>query len=539
VRQILLNVVGNAIKFTDRGEVVLRVERERSAAEGDTVTLRFVVRDTGIGVPPDKQSAIFRAFEQADMSTTREYGGTGLGLTISTQLASLMGGTISVRSKPGRGSTFTVIVRFGRRADMPSGHVARARTELNGLRVLVVDDDAANRGIMHTWLRRWGMDVTGVADGTAAMDSMWQGVAAKRPYGMVLLDARIPDGYGFGLVARLREREELSGTRILLLKSGDSLGDRERVRDVRVDGELRKPVQEDVLIEMIYTVLTHPSGEETSPGRSTRLTAAPSVMAPALAPLSVLVAEDNEFNARLMEKLLIKRGHAVRLASDGREALKLLDASRFDMLLLDVHMPHLDGFKVIKAIRERERATGEHLPVIALTARSRKQDEELCLAAGMDGYLAKPIRTEDLWASIGRVAPTLRRHEPPPPTLLAPHVLLAACGADNQILRDICEGFLANGPVQLTALRDALLEHDTRRLREAAHKLSGMVSAFSTVAAALVSELEDLAEQGQLADTGTLVDRIDSSVHEIMTVLAGGVTVEQLHHDAGAPFPSA
>jgi CheY-like chemotaxis protein len=330
-----------------------------------------------------------------------------------------MGGGISVQSKPGAGSTFTVTARFGYRGDTPDAHVSCTGTELYGRRVLGADDSEASRDIMQ--------------------------VGHMRP---------------------------------------------------------------------------------------TPLPAPGMAAAPPVAQLRVLVAEDNEFNARLMEKLLTKRGYSVRLAGDGREALKLADASQFDLMLLDVHMPYMDGFQVIRAIRERERVTGEHLPVIALTARSRQQDEELCLAAGMDGFLAKPIRTEDLWAAIDRTTSVFRRHGLSA-SLLDPIVLLAGCGADDNILRGVCGGFLAIAPDQLTAVRDALQERDAGRLRQAAHKLSGMVSAFSTVVGRSTSALEDLAAQDRLEDAATLLDHIDLCVHEIMRVLAGGVTVQQLRRDAG------
>jgi CheY-like chemotaxis protein len=254
-------------------------------------------------------------------------------------------------------------------------------------------------------------------------------------------------------------------------------------------------------------------------------------------PLRILVAEDNEFNAQLLEQLLVRRGHRVRLANNGREALSLAEEGAFDLLLLDVHMPELDGFQVARAVREREQTTGGHLPVIALTARSRKEDRERCLAAGMDDFLAKPIQAADLWVAMDRVVgtppPAARRianpscSDRPGPGLLDPGVLLAACGGDAVILEKICQAFRARLPDHLTAVQDALRDRDTVRLREAAHKLLGMVAAFSTVAGGVASDLEDHAAQGQLEEARPLVERLETMAQELLQ-LAGGLSLETL-----------
>jgi CheY-like chemotaxis protein/HPt (histidine-containing phosphotransfer) domain-containing protein len=258
--------------------------------------------------------------------------------------------------------------------------------------------------------------------------------------------------------------------------------------------------------------------------------------------LSILVAEDNEFNAQLLEQLLGRRGHRVRLAGNGRAALRLAGEEAFDLLLLDVHMPELDGFQVVGAIRERERAAGGHLPIIALTARSRKEDRERCLAAGMDDFLSKPIQAADLWAAIDRV---LRRAEgktqgpvpssllPPPSSVLDPPVLLAACGGDAVILEKICQTFRDRLPDHLGAVRDALRERDAARLREAAHKLAGMVSAFSTAAGGVASELEDQAEQGRLDEARALLGQLEGMSEELLR-LTGGLSLETLREQTGA-----
>jgi CheY-like chemotaxis protein len=507
------------------------------------------VRDTGIGIPRDKQERIFRAFEQEDTSTTRRYGGTGLGLTIASRLVALMGGQITVDSEPGRGSTFAFTARFGQQSHPPPPVVAWSGDQattggnqattggppalLHNLQVLVVDDNATNRRILEECLRGWRMKPEAVADAVAALDALRHAAAGGRPYALVLLDARMPDADGLALAAQIRERSELSATRIILLTSGDRPGDLARLRELRVNAHLLKPVQQDELLRTIYQVMSRGNGNAppaASPTRGGEQTQPPT---PAVRPLRVLVAEDNEFNAQLLEQLLLRRGHRVRLAGNGREALALAEEGAFDLLLLDLHMPELDGFQVVGAVRARERTTGDHLPVIALTARSRKEDRERCLAAGMDDFLAKPILAADLWAAVERVVgvrPPARR---PGPGLLDPRVLLAACGDDPAILEKICQAFRARLPDHLAAVQGALRERDAPRLREAAHKLSGMVATFSTIAAGVAWDLEDHAAGGQLDEAPPLVGRLEMMTQELMR-LAGGLSLDTLRRQADA-----
>ena len=532
LRQVLLNLVGNAVKFTDEGEIEVRVEVAGDLPSGE-VGLRFTVRDTGIGIPPGKRESIFRAFEQEDTSTTRKYGGTGLGLTIAARLAALMGGQITVASEPGRGSTFAFTARFGVQPHPPEHPAHRPPVLLRDLPVLVVDDNATNRRILAEWLRGWQMKPAAVGDGMAAMDALWHGAASGRPYPLVLLDARMPDTDGLALAAKIRERAELSAARIILLTSGDLPGDWARFRELRVNAHLLKPVQQDELLETIYQVMSRGTG--TAPpatGPAGEREQAPAA-AQAAAPLRVLVAEDNEFNAQLLEQLLGRRGHRVRVAANGREALSLAGEGGFDLLLLDVHMPELDGFQVIRAIRERERTTGGHLPVIALTARSRKEDRERCLAAGMDDFLAKPIQVAYLWAAMDRAVGARRPTDRPGPGLLAPQVLLAACGGDAAVLDRICRAFQVRLPGHLKEVRDALRDGDASRLREAAHKLSGMVATFSTTAGSVASDLEDQAAQGRLEEARPLVTRLETMAEEL-TRLVGGLTLDVLRDRGGA-----
>jgi CheY-like chemotaxis protein len=523
--------------------------------------LHFEVRDTGIGIPPDKQERIFRAFEQEDSSTTRKYGGTGLGLTIASRLVALMGGKISVDSEPRRGSTFTFTVQFGRQS--PMGMVEPATSAaipepplLHDLRVLIVDDNATNRHILKEWLRSWQMEPRGAADGPAALDALWHAVRLGQPYPLVLLDTHMPDMDGPTLAARIRSIPELAATRIILLTSGNHPNGLSRIHELRVDARLPKPLQKEELHETICRVMapaddkrTRWQGDQvTGSDASASVTLSPGhpVTLSSSRPLNILVAEDNELNVQLLELLLVRRGHRVRLASNGAEALTLADEGGFDLLLLDIHMPELDGFGVVRSIRERERSTDQaatgipsRLPIIALTARSREEDRQRCLAAGMDDFLAKPIHADDLWSAIDRVV--LRKEEPQSPSsseataeerLVDPQVLLPACGGDDAILGKICQSFRARLPENLAAVGAALEAGDAPGLREAAHKLCGMVSAFSTVAAGVVSDLEDRAALGQLEECRSLVERL-SILAEKLIEQVDGLSVAMLRSRSG------
>src|SRR5262245_12013166 len=532
LRQVLLNLVGNAIKFTERGEIVVLVENAAEPAPEGEVLLRFAVTDTGIGIPPEKQAKIFRAFEQEDTSTTRKYGGTGLGLTIAARLAALMDGGITVDSVPGQGSTFAFTARFVLQPQAPETTAASPPVVLQGVPALIVDDNATNRHILEEWLRGYAMEPTSAGDGVTAMAALWRGVAQGRPYPLALLDGRMPDIDGLALAAKIRQQAELSATRLILLTSGDRPGDLTRARQLGISATLLKPLQQRELMGTILRVMAYQGEPEGLP-------VSPAVVRPATpeglvgVPLRILVAEDNDFNRDLLEHMLARLGLSAPMAVNGREALALLEREPFDLLLLDIHMPELDGFQVVGEIRERERTAGGHLPVIALTARSRKEDRERCLRAGMDEYLAKPFTAADLWAAIDRVLRSRPPRQPPRLDLLDPPVLLAACGGDPAMLRKMCRALQSRVPEHLAAVRDALHDQDALRLREAAHKFYGMLSAFSTAAGDQAADLEDLAARGLLKEAPAVVEQLDRCATDLAR-LAGGLTVETLRKQAEA-----
>ncbi len=393
LRQIVTNLVGNAIKFTERGEVELEVVEE-SSSDGEAC-LRFTVRDTGIGIPPEKQQAIFGAFSQVDSSTTRRFGGTGLGLAIASRLVSLMGGRIWVESEVGRGSRFQFTARFQRGKEGVTTSPATVES-LIGLRVLVVDDNRTNQIILREILTSWEMRPTTVSDGEAALAEIRRALEAGAPYRVVLSDVHMPGMDGFQLTERIKASPNLDGTVILILTSGDGPGDIDRCRDVGGAAHLIKPIKQSELFDAIVTSLG--VVEEVKPAASGAF-ATPG----GIRPLRILLAEDSSTNQRLAVGILSKWGHQVTVANNGREAVAAVGKESFDLVLMDVQMPEMDGYQATAVIREREAGKNIRIPIVAMTAHAMKGDREECLAAGMDGYVAKPIRRAELEQVIDEV----------------------------------------------------------------------------------------------------------------------------------------
>ncbi|MBI4517748.1 MAG: PAS domain S-box protein [Deltaproteobacteria bacterium] len=408
LRQILTNLVGNAIKFTERGEIVVEVGRQQLTVDGAEssvsslpapIELHVAVRDTGIGISAEKRQAIFRAFEQADSSTTRRYGGTGLGLTISRRLVEMMGGRIWVESEVGRSSTFHFTVRCAVSTQPPARQLLLP-ADLQDLLVLVVDDNSTNRRILNEMLTHWQMRPTTVDGGVAALGCMMHAVATGRPFPLVLIDAHMPEMDGFELADRIKRTPELAGATIMMLSSADLTGEAARCRELGMAAFLTKPIRQSELLDAILLALG--SVTLASPGALLSSESPP----PAARSLRFLLAEDNAVNQKLVVRLLEKRGHHVEVANNGKEALAAVELDAFDLVLMDVQMPELDGFEATAAIREREQTTGRHVPIVAMTAHAMKGDEERCLQAGMDGYISKPIQVEKLVAVLARFVST-------------------------------------------------------------------------------------------------------------------------------------
>jgi len=393
LRQVLLNLVGNAIKFTDHGEVVVYADAEVRTEK--TVTLHFRVVDSGIGIPQDKQQLIFEAFRQADSSSTRKYGGTGLGLSISSQLVALMGGKIWVESELGKGSTFHFTAKF-EVPEMPHLEAASAPPEvLREMGVLVVDDNATNRRLLEETLKRWGAIPSLASSGQAALEAIESAEAAGEPFSLILLDHQMPGMDGFAVAERIRQQPKLISTTIMMLSSGGQRGDASRCRKLGITAYLFKPFKHSELIDAILVSLGRQPAEAAGLPLITR-----HALRERRPALSVLVAEDNLVSQRLAVRLLEKHGHTVEVVANGQEALAALEKRSFDVVLMDVQMPEVDGFQATAAIREREKTTGKHLRIIAMTAHAMEGDRDKCLAAGMDGYISKPIHVKEMLDAI-------------------------------------------------------------------------------------------------------------------------------------------
>ena len=389
LRQVLINLVGNAIKFTEQGEVVVRVEAP--SKEADEVDLHFSVADTGIGIPPEKQRSIFDAFSQADGSTTRRHGGTGLGLAVSSQLVGMMGGRIWVESEVGRGSTFHFTARFTLQTDA-AARITTELAELQDLPVLVVDDNATNRRILEQMLTRWRMRPTTADGGPAALTEIERALAAGDRFPLILTDSNMPGMDGFALVDEIKRIPGYSAAVVVMLTSDNRRGDSERCRQVGIAECLTKPIRQSNLLDAILMAL---GKQAPSPSQSDEGVSGP--MEKSQRSLRILLAEDNVVNQKVVVSMLEKRGHEVAVAENGRKAVAALEAERFDLVLMDVQMPEMDGFEATAAIRNAERSTGAHTKIIAITASAMRGDRERCLEAGMDEYIAKPVKSEELF----------------------------------------------------------------------------------------------------------------------------------------------
>ena len=402
LRQIVVNLLGNAVKFTEQGSVVVQAAVE-SQTEKETV-IHFTVEDTGIGIPPDKQALIFEEFSQADASITRRYGGTGLGLAISSTLVHMMGGRIWVESEVGVGSRFHFTARLAPSLAAP----ASAKREfddvepLRNLEVLVVDDHPINRRILVEILTNWSMKPSAAGSGPEAINRLVQAQRAGRPFPLVLLDACMPDMDGFAVAERIKNDPTLATARIMMLSSSARQQDLLRCRELGIAVHLTKPIRQSSLLQAILQVLG-------LAGRDAKTSSAPELTAPKdHPPLRILLAEDNPINQKLAVRILERWNHTVLVANNGRQAVEASEKERFDLILMDVQMPEMSGLEAAAAIREREKATGGHVPIIAMTACAMKGDRERCLEAGMDGYISKPIRVNDLLGTIDEVVPVPR-----------------------------------------------------------------------------------------------------------------------------------
>ncbi len=516
LRQVIVNLVGNAIKFTQTGEVVVTVQVDD--VQDDNVTLHFSVRDTGIGIPQPQQERIFEAFTQADSSTTRRYGGTGLGLSISMQLVDLMGGRMWLESKPNHGSTFHFTVQLN---SCPVSSVSRdplPARGLNQLRVLVVDDNESYRQVLHNMLERWDMKPSSVSDGVSALAAMKRAAADHEPFMVVLLDYMMPEMDGLAVARAIRSDPALDHTVMIMLSSACEMG-RTRKEQSGLAALLTKPVRREELLKAIRLAVGERMIDDFAP--------AGELVANVAKPLArhILVAEDNPTNQKVIAGILEKQGHRVALANNGHEALRALEGECFDLVLMDIQMPQIDGLEATKVIRDLERGTGRHLPIIAMTAHAMAGDADRFLNAGMDAYMSKPLDVHQLHEVIQQFTSKndeqSSMNDPDPvdrPTRVKPNhrmfnrdQLLVQLDGDEDLLCEVASLFLKESALVMEDLAQAVATTDAEAIGQVAHKLKGSASIFG--AKRLVDSLGRLEQMGRAA----AFDSLSFVFHETQT----------------------
>ena len=511
LRQVLVNLIGNAVKFTERGEVVVRVERVES--EGSDVMLKFSVADTGIGIPADKQKLIFEAFSQADGSVTRKYGGTGLGLAISSHLVERMGGRIGVESEPGKGSTFHFTARFGTQTEQPKAVIPPV---LQGMSVLVIDDNKTNRRILRDVLLNWGMQPTLADNGLAGLAAIQKAASLGTPFELVLLDLMMPEMDGFAVAAAIKSDVSHPPPAVVILSSSLQQGDSARCKQIGVEFCLVKPILQTELLKAVKEALNISNLTRRSVFKKPD---APALAAPSRS-LRILLAEDNAVNQRVAVRLLEKRGHVTKVAVNGIMALQMLEAEAFDVVLMDMQMPEMDGFEATRRIRKREAGQGRHTPIVAMTAHVMKGDRERCLDAGMDDYVAKPVHPADLFAALDRVVGMLEspKAEDDLEPALDRESALKRLEGDEEFFAELTRLFLEDAPGLLAHMEQAVDANDGDALHRAAHAMksaAGYLGAASVVAAA--GTLESLGARNQF---DLARDRLKELQHQYRRLVA-------------------
>ena len=495
LRQIFINLASNAVKFTSEGEIVVRAEKE-SETEHEVV-LYCSVTDTGIGVPLDKQKPLFESFTQGDGSTTRKYGGTGLGLAISKQLVEMMGGRIWIESEPGAGSTFYFTAHFQRQSKTVAKPALPEQVDIKDMPVLVVDDNATSRRVLEEMLVNWQMKPTSVDSGQAALSAMKRAKDSGELFPLALLDVCMPEMDGYAVAERISQDPELAEVKIIILSSAAEHDAADRCRELGIAARLMKPIRQSSLLDTIMGVL---GTTLQSKGRACHIPLGKSQRS-----LHILLAEDNAVNQRLAVRVLEGRGHTVVVAENGKEAVSALEKESFDLILMDVQMPEMDGLEATAAIREKEKTTGAHIPIIAMTAHAMKGDRERCLEAGMDDYVSKPIKVKELHQVIEGLLSIPADSEKGAPEgqliddLINRTEVMERVGGDMELLAEITELFLEDCPKLLSEIQDSIVRRDNAALEHNAHALKGSVSNFAAASAVEAAfKLEKMGSDGDI-----------------------------------------
>ncbi len=526
LRQVLVNLVGNAIKFTEEGEVVLNV-KPRGPRNG-SIELHFAVYDTGIGIPEDKLNTIFDAFSQADSSTTRRFGGTGLGLAISSELVKMMDGRIWVKSSEEKGSVFHFVVRFGT-VKTPAPRMLPAELQdLRGLQVLIVDDNVTNRFILREMTKNWGMKPTAVSGGHAALQALDQAQKMDSPFSLILVDGNMPEMDGFSLVERIKTTPTLARSTIMMLTSAGNHGDITRCRELGIAAYLLKPIKQSELLNAILQVYGEIDEDLETAFPEPELQEATSTTP---GELKILLAEDNEINQQLVIRMMSKRGHRIEVAENGQIALEKLEEATYDLVLMDVQMPELGGLEATQIIRLREEQTDRHVPIIAMTAHAMKGDEERCIAAGMDAYVSKPINSKLLFDTMARLLSNNQKPKqadpleaaPPPepdPTILDLPDLMDRIEGDHEFLKILVDMFFDSYGQRLDAIRQALEQADPQAVQDTAHHFKGALGNLSAMAAYQAAQKVETAGRNQdLQEAKHQFQQLEKDVERLLPVL--------------------
>jgi PAS domain S-box-containing protein len=520
-KQILYNLLSNAIKFTDEGEILVRVRALPAAGDAAGVRLALAVSDTGIGIPANRLEFIFQSFTQADTSTTRKYGGTGLGLAICKKLTELMNGTIRVESKVRKGTTFEVELPFGVPAKQPSPLPGRL-AKLKGLRVIIIDDNQTNRAILSRLCDQWGFIAAAASGGLEGLDVLEAAARKKQPFQLVLLDQHMPEINGLDVAALVMNRPSLAGVKIILLSSSLNLAESSRAHALGVARSLTKPIKQKYLLDLILEEFGGAAGTRppmphaVKPGEGIAEPTAPGIVVP----LRVLLVEDNPINQEVCLKRLSKMGHKVTVANNGAEAVEAYRKDEFDLVLMDVQMPVMDGFEATQRIRDIERTRDRYTTIIAMTARAMKGDEEHCLRVGMDGYMAKPFRAAKLAEILLTIQPNVSATDDDAVVIPADDAPAEAPYDLRSILAELNEEdaddlllaadvYVRHFDSEITALEDAWNSRSMDDLYRRAHRIKGGVGTLRANRAQLLAQdIEGLAKQGDREAAGKLVQEL-------------------------------
>jgi two-component system sensor histidine kinase/response regulator len=530
LRQIILNLADNAIKFTEKGDIIVHVQNDLVSA--NQAMLQFTITDTGIGIAEDKQELIFEAFSQADSSMTRRYGGTGLGLAITSQLVEIMGGEIWLESKQGKGSAFYVVIPF----ELPDSVLETLPSQssvvpLRDKRVLVIDDNNANRRILQMMLFNWQMRPHISEDGPGGLAELRRGIDTGDPYTLVLLDAMMPDMDGFEVAEKIRGTPDMALTPIIILASAEVKRRAARCRELGIGIYLMKPVKQSALLNAILRTLTpveqNHSGSQISDHAGARdVSPQPQDQAHASHRHHILLVEDNPTNQLLTSNLLRKRGFMVSAAGSGKEAVAAFAAQKFDLIVMDVQMPEMNGLEAAAAIREMERSTGSPTPILALTAHSAAEDRHRCIAAGMDAYISKPIRMNEFMNAIAQLLPSSGGLVPDcsspeePAEYIDTQGLMERFDGDTELLQEATEIFCQNYPRQLAQLRAAVDGGDYETIERCAHTIKGSVATLGGVAAAHTAlRLEKMGYSRNLQNALEACAALESDIERLIPAL--------------------